>query len=124
MNAERVSSIILAGIIAGVVTLISSVSFAALIFHGELTPYISAGITILIATAVVGGTLFSLFSSARPVIALPDDDTAPVLALMVTLIVASTPEGTPAEVLFVTTFAAMACTAFAALGGVRDGGNS
>lgn len=111
MNAERVSSIILAGIIAGVVTLISSVSFAALIFHGELTPYISAGITILIATAVVGGTLFSLFSAARPVIALPDDDTAPVLALMVTLIVASTPEGTPAEVLFVTTFAAMACTA-------------
>ncbi len=83
-------------------------SFAALIFHGELTPYLSSGITILIATAVVAGSLFSLFSSARPVVALPDDDTAPVLALMVTLIIASSPPGTPADVLFVTTFGALA----------------
>lgn len=111
LSADRVASILLAGIIAGIVTLISSVSFAALIFHGELTPYISSGITILIATAVVAGSLFSLFSAARPVVALPDDDTAPVLALMVTLIIASSPEGTPAEVLFVTAFGALACTA-------------
>jgi sulfate permease, SulP family len=108
---DRITSILLAGIIAGIVTLISSVSFAALIFHGELTPYISSGITILIATAVVAGSIFSLFSSARPVVALPDDDTAPVLALMVTLIIASSPEGTPGEVLFVTAFGALACTA-------------
>ena len=111
LNADSVTSILLAGIIAGIVTLISSVSFAALIFHGELTPYIASGITILIATAVVAGSLFSLFSSARPVVALPDDDTAPVLALMVTLIIASSPEGTPADVLFVTTFGALACAA-------------
>jgi len=36
-------------------------------FHGELTPYIASGITILIATAVVAGSLFSLLSAARPV---------------------------------------------------------
>ena len=111
MTADRITSILLAGIIAGIVTLISSVSFAALIFHGALTPYISSGITILISTAVVAGSLFSLLSSARPVVALPDDDTAPVLALMATLIVASFPEGTPGEVLFVTTFGALACAA-------------
>lgn len=57
LNADHVTSILLAGIIAGTVTLISSVSFAALIFHGELTPYISSGINILIATAVVGGSI-------------------------------------------------------------------
>ena len=111
MSVDRVISILLSGIIAGVVTLISSVSFAALIFNGVLTPFISSGITILISTAVVAGSLFSLLSAARPVVALPDDDTAPILALMVTLIIASSPEGTPAEVLFVTAFGAMACAA-------------
>tara|TARA_R110002049_G_scaffold40192_6_gene122699 strand:- start:4268 stop:6484 length:2217 start_codon:yes stop_codon:yes gene_type:complete len=109
LNADSIASILLAGIIAGIVTLISSVSFAALIFHGELTPYISSGITILISTAVVAGSLFSLFSAARPVVALPDDDTAPVLALMVSLIIASSPAGTPPDVLFITTFGALAC---------------
>ncbi|MBK6736589.1 MAG: SLC26A/SulP transporter family protein [Haliea sp.] len=111
LNADSITSILLAGIIAGIVALISSVSFAALIFHGELTPYVSSGISILIATAVVAGSLFSLLSAARPVVALPDDDTAPVLALMVTLIIANSPEGTPGDVLFVTTFGALACTA-------------
>lgn len=93
------------------VTLISSVSFAALIFNGALTPFIASGITILISTAVVAGAVFSLLSAARPVIALPDDDTAPVLALMVTLIIAGFPEGTPADILFVTCFGALACAA-------------
>lgn len=111
MTADRVISILLAGIIAGVVTLISSVSFAALIFHSALTPYIASGITILISTAVVAGSLFSLLSSARPVVALPDDDTAPILALMVSLIIASFPADTPGDVLFVTTFGALAFSA-------------
>jgi len=111
LSADRIISILLSGIIAGIVTLISSVSFAALIFNGVLTPFISSGITILISTAVVAGSLFSLLSASRPVVALPDDDTAPILALMVTLIIASSPEGTPGEVLFITAFGAMACTA-------------
>ncbi len=42
---------------------------------------------------------------------MPDDDTAPILALMVTMVVASFPAGTPAEVLFVTAYGALACTA-------------
>lgn len=111
LNAERVIAILLAGIIAGLVTLITSVSFAALMFSGKLAPFISSGITILIATAVVGGSIFSLFSSCRPLVAMPDDDTAPILALMVTMVVAGFPAGTPAEVLFVTAYGALACTA-------------
>lgn len=111
LNGERVIAILLAGIIAGIVTLISSVSFAALMFNGKLTPFISSGITILIATAVVAGSIFSLLSTCRPVVAMPDDDTAPILALMVTMVVAGFPASTPAEVLFVTAFAALACTA-------------
>ena len=111
LNADSIISILLAGTIAGVVTLISSVSYAALMFNGKLTPFISTGITILIATAVVAGSLFSLLSSCRPVVALPDDDTAPILALMATMVVASFPQDTPAEMLFLTAFAALASAA-------------
>jgi sulfate permease, SulP family len=111
LNADRVISILLSGIIAGLVTLISSVSFAVLIFNGALTPFLASGITILVSTAVVAGSLFSLLSSASPVVALPDDDTAPVLALMVTMIIAGFPEGTPGDILFVTAFGALACAA-------------
>ena len=111
-NGETVTSILLAGAIAGVVTLISSVSFAALMFNGKLTPFISTGITVLIATAVIAGSMFSLFSSCRPVVAMPDDDTAPILALMVTLIIASFPQDTPTETLFITAFASLASAAF------------
>ena len=127
LNADRVISILLAGTIAGVVTLISSISFAALMFSGPLTPFIAQGITILIATAVVAGSLFSLLSACRPVVAMPDDDTAPILALMVTLVVGSFPAGTSAEVLFVTAFGALTFTAFltgvvlAALGSFKLG---
>ena len=104
-------SVLLAGLIAGMITLISCVSFAALIFNGVLSPFIASGITILVSTAIVAGVVFSLWSAARPVVALPDDDTAPVLALMVTLIIAGVPEGTPPEILFVSSFGALACAA-------------
>jgi SulP family sulfate permease len=106
-------AILLAGAIAGVVTLISSVSFAALMFSGKLTPFIAQGITVLVSTAVVAGSLIALLSRCRPMVAMPDDDTAPVLALMVTLVLASFPEDTPGEVLFITAFGALACTAIA-----------
>jgi SulP family sulfate permease len=110
LSVDRVVSILLAGTIAGIVTLISSVSFAALMFSGKLTPYISTGITILVATAVVAGSLFSLLSACRPVVAMPDDDTAPVLALMITLVIASFPEDTPGDVLFLSAYGALAST--------------
>ncbi|MEM1153342.1 MAG: SulP family inorganic anion transporter [Pseudomonadota bacterium] len=110
-SASTILSIVLAGAIAGVVTLISSVSFAALMFNGELSPFLSTGVIALVSTAVVAGSLFSLLSSCRPVVAMPDDDTAPVLALMVTMIVASFPQGTDPEIVFITAFASLAITA-------------
>ena len=59
LNVERVTSVLLAGLIAGIVTLISSVSFAALIFNGVLAPYVSSGITIMIATAALFVSCFT-----------------------------------------------------------------
>jgi SulP family sulfate permease len=109
VTPQDIASILLAGIIAGMVTLISSVSFAALIFNGTLSQYVYTGITIAISTAVVAGAIFSLLSGCRPVVAMPDDDTAPIVALMVTLVIASFPEGTSPQVQFVTALGTVAC---------------
>ena len=76
LTGQNIVAILLAGLIAGVVTLIMSVSFAALIFNGDLAPFISTGITLAVSTAVVSGTLVALLSACRPVIAMSDDDTA------------------------------------------------
>lgn len=111
MTADRLFAVVLSGLIAGVVSLISCVSFAALMFNGVLGDYISTGISILVSTAVVAGALVSFFSGCRPLVAIPDDDTAPIMALLVTLIVASFPPGTPPEVLFITAFGALATAA-------------
>jgi SulP family sulfate permease len=127
MTTDKFFSILLAGAIVGIVTLISSVSFAALMFSGKLSPFIASGITALVSTAVVAGSLFSLFSTCRPVVAMPDDDTAPVLALMVTMVVASFPEDTPGAELFLAAIGALTFTALstgialAALGYFRLG---
>ena len=55
MTTDKFFSILLAGAIVGIVTLISSVSFAALIFSGKLSPFIASGITALVSTVVVAG---------------------------------------------------------------------
>ena len=78
MTADKAVAILLSGVIAGVVSLISCVSFAALMFNGALSGYISTGISILVSTAVVAGALVSLFSGCRPLVALPDERLRPL----------------------------------------------
>ena len=76
----------------------------------------------------MAGSFIALLSVCRPVVALPDDDTVPVLALMVTLVVASLPAGLPAADLAVTALASIALVALltgvalTALGLMRLGG--
>ena len=117
----------LAGSIAGLVTLISSVSFAVLIFSGELTPYISWGIALLVATAVIAGSLISILSGCSPLVSMADDDTVPIMALLVSLVLAGIPEGTPSDERFLTAVAALSITAIitgiglTALGAFRMG---
>lgn len=127
LDAEKVVSILVAGLLSGIITLISCVSFATLIFTGEMAPHLSLGITMLVATAAVGGSLISLFSGYRPMVAMPDDDTAPILALMVSLVIATLPVDVPPTVLLYTALGALTLTALltgltlAALGGFRMG---
>ncbi|MGF1460296.1 MAG: SLC26A/SulP transporter family protein [Leptolyngbyaceae cyanobacterium] len=71
-----------AGLIAGLLTLTYSVSYAALIFSGDLAPYLSIGISSALIGTVVLGLIVALGSSLPFIIAGPDGNAAAILALM------------------------------------------
>jgi sulfate permease, SulP family len=108
MKLEHILSATLAGLVSSLMTLIMCVSFAALIFSGVMAPHISLGLSIAIASSVIAGTILAYFSACRPLVSLPDDDSIPVMALLVTLIVASLPVGITVDAMVVTVLASIA----------------
>lgn len=104
-------AVLIAGLITAMITLISCISFATLIYSGPLAPFASRGIQMAVATVMVAGTIIALGSSSNRVIAMPDDDTAPILALLAALTVAALPVDMPLEVKFIVATAAILCCA-------------
>lgn len=98
---------LVAGAVTGLVVVILSLSFAVLIFSGELAGHVGTAIGMALFTAVVVGGLVALFSSYPGTIAFPQDKIAPILALMASLIVADMPSGTDPELLFATVATAL-----------------
>lgn len=101
---------LLSGLLTGSVTVIASVSLAALIFAGDLSGHLAEGIRIALVTAVVIGTIVSLRGSCGVAIAIPQDRTAPILAIMAANIAAAAPAGASADQIFAATFAAIVAT--------------
>lgn len=98
---------VVAGLVTGVVVVIIALSFAVLIFAGDLSPHMGTAIGMVMFTGIVVGTLVALFSSYPGSIAFPQDKIAPILALMASLIVADLPKGTPPDMVFATVMAAL-----------------
>ena len=76
-------------------TIIFSVSLAALIFRGPLAPYLPLGIGMSLGTAIAVGLVTTLTSSIPGCIAIPSDRTAPMLAILAASIAAGFPAGDP-----------------------------
>lgn len=90
-NESSLLGTLITGVFAGVMMVIMTVTFASLIFSGNLTVYLSAGISIGLTSVIVIGTLVTLFSSSSHLIVQIDDDTAPIFALLLTLLAATLP---------------------------------
>ena len=73
---------ITAGLVVGIVTVILSSSFAALIFSGPLSAHLPFGISMGLLTAAIVGPIVALMSSWPGMVAIPQDRTAPILALL------------------------------------------
>lgn len=71
---------ITAGALAGILTVLIETSYAALIFSGELAPYVSRGVSMILAGTVVAVFLSTLFASRPGVVALPQDTPVAILA--------------------------------------------
>ena len=81
-----------------VVVLIASLSFGSLIFTGNLAFGMADGIDIALTSAAIIGLVVALRSSYAGTVAIPQDRTAPILALMAAQVVAALPAGaSPAE---------------------------
>lgn len=71
-----------AGLVAGVVTLTYSISYAALIFAGDLAAYLPLGVSITLMSTIMLGASIACMSSLPFVIAGPDGNSAALLAVM------------------------------------------
>lgn len=107
IRRQELPAALVAGAVTGLVVVILSLSFAVLIFSGELAGHVGTAIGMALFTAVVVGALVALFSSYPGTIAFPQDKIAPILALMASLIVADMPPGTDPERLFATVATAL-----------------
>ncbi len=99
-----------AGTLAGIITVIASVSLAAMIFTGAMSAYLGHGVSSALVTAVVVGLIVSLRGSCGIAIAIPQDRTAPLLAIMVSGIVAGVPAGMLPDEVFALAYAALILT--------------
>src|SRR5262245_24071342 len=78
--------------------LLASLSFGTLIFAGDLSFGVTDGIGVALISATVVGLIMAWRSSYPVTIAIPQDRTAPILALMAAQVAAGLPAGTsPAE---------------------------
>lgn len=109
---QFVLSNVSAGLIAGLLTLTYSISYAALIFSGDLAPYFYLGISSAFIGAVVLGIVVTLGSSLPFIIAGPDGNAAAILALIATALSQQLmAENIPKSAIAVTVWVAvLACT--------------
>ena len=107
---RAITQALVPGLFSGTLVVILSVSFATLIFSGSLSDYIVEGISLAINTAIIVGLGITMFSRCKPAISMVDEDTAPVLALLVSFVVASLPASASSEEAFATAIAAIVAT--------------
>jgi len=108
LQPERLFPNLTAGLIIGVVGIIISISFASLVFTGEISAFTSNGIVLVIFGAMLMGIVVSLFSSSPGAIAISQDAPAAILALIAGSISNSMPAGATPQEMYLTVVAAIA----------------
>ncbi|HUU29010.1 MAG TPA: SulP family inorganic anion transporter [archaeon] len=109
-HLSRLLPSLLAGTVAGVIAVSSVLSFALLIFSGELAPLVPAGVGMVLFSGLVVSGIVALASSAPGIIASPQDGPAPIFALMAATVASATAAGSQAENSTSTVLSAIALT--------------
>jgi sulfate permease, SulP family len=101
---------IIAGSIAGILTIMIEISLASLIFSGDLSRFVSNGIGISLFGSFVIGIVVALTSSLCGAVGVAQDIPAAILAPMVAGIVSSLSSSASPEATYATVVAAIAIT--------------
>lgn len=107
---SRLLSSLIAGLVSGTVGVLFSISFAALIFSGNLERYLSSGVGIVLFSAVILRTVSALTSSFPTIIADLDPLPTAIMATSVATIASSMPEAATSEEIFITIVCWLALT--------------
>lgn len=103
---------LVAGIVAGVITVVIEASLGALIFSGDLSPLVSSGIGLALFGTVVVGIIGALTSSMLGTVVVSQDSPAAILAPMATALAAGVAASGSSEQAFATVAVAIALTSF------------
>ena len=109
LQPKRLMPTLTAGGVSGILAIVLSVSFASLIFSGELAPHVGIGLGMLLISAVLLNVIVAPLSSLPLTVATPQDSVAAILALMTASIMSrlgSSPQTLPTVVaaILATTF--------------------
>jgi len=102
-----------AGAIIAIVDTIFEISLAALLFAGPLSGHISQGIGLLLFGAMSMNVIVALSSSLPGMIAIPQDTTVAVMALVVAAIAAAMPASASSEAIYWAVVATIVLTSVA-----------
>ena len=105
---ERLIPSVTAGLVVGILVIFIEISFAALIFSGDLSVFMPNGIGYLLLGSFIIGVIISLTSSFSGMIALPQDSPTAITALVVAAIAASMPATATSDDLFFTVVVSIA----------------
>jgi len=128
LRPDRLLTSLTASLVAGILTVSMEISFAALIFSGDLSKYISKGIGFTLFGTLVIGLVTALTSSFPGIVSISQDVPAAILALAAVAIAGRIPSAAAQDSLFATIIAAIAVTSlftglfFLALGRFNLGG--
>lgn len=107
---NRLLSSLTVGLVNGAIGVIISISYAALIFSGNLSSYVSAGVGIVLFSATVIRTVVALMSSFSSMAGDIDELPSVILALIAASIVDSMPASASPEEILLTILSAIALT--------------
>lgn len=85
--------IITGGLVTGLLQVVLSISYATLVFRGELSPYVGQGIGFALVGAFIISTVVSLFSSLPGTVGSNQDVSVAIFSLISASILANMPPG-------------------------------
>lgn len=101
-NAAQLVPSLAVGLITGIAEVMLTISFAALVFSGALSPYLSQGIGIALLGAIISGVVVALFTSIPGVVSGNQDVPSAIVAVAAVGVSTTLPAAAGGRALFVT----------------------